>query len=84
MALLGKQLAPPTKKGPQGRVRILRNFTLIPMRPHLQADESNPDVQGPVKLKRHREASFSHHCAWDLRAQMLGLLSGHWLQKAGK
>ena len=63
VALLGQQLAPPTKKGPQGRVRILRNFTLIPMRPHLQANKSNPDVQGAVKLKRHGKASFPHHRA---------------------
>lgn len=83
VALLGQQLAPPTKKGPQGRVRILRNFTLIPVRPHFQADKSDADVQGAVKLKRHGKASFPHHPVWELRARMLGLLSGHWLPKVG-
>lgn len=60
VALLGKQLAPPAKKGPEGRVRVLGDFTLIPVRPHLQAHESNPDVQGSVKLPRHRRARSSH------------------------
>lgn len=63
VALLGKQLAPPAKEGPKGRVRVLGDFTLIPVRPYLQAHEGNPDVQGSVKLPRHRRARSSHRPA---------------------
>lgn len=50
MAFLGEQLAPPAQERPEGGVRILRNVTLIAVGPHLQAHQSDPDVQGSVEL----------------------------------
>ena len=56
MVLPGEQFAPPAQKWPEGRVRVLWNFTHVSMSPHFQAHEGNPDIQGSVKLKTHMES----------------------------
>lgn len=60
MVLPGEQLAPPAQKWPEGRVRVLWNFTHVPMSPHFQAHKGNPDIQGSIKLKTHTEKSQRH------------------------
>ena len=69
MILLGEQLAPPAKKWPEGRVWILWDFTHIPVSPHFQAHQCNPDIQGSVKLQTHGKATaLSVNSTWDLCA----------------
>lgn len=47
--------AAPGQKGFEGGVRILCHITFIPIIPDLQPHQSNPDVQGPVKLRHRKE-----------------------------
>ena len=50
-------LAPPGQEGSQGAVGVVRHGGLVPVRPHLQTDQSHTDAQGPVVLRGVRERS---------------------------
>lgn len=44
------ELLPPLQEGPERGVGLLVHDALVPLRPHLQADQGHADVQGPVEL----------------------------------
>ena len=57
-------LASPGQESCQHAVGVVRHGDLVPVRPHLQTDQSHPDVQGPVVLgEGSRGRSTSEVCS---------------------
>lgn len=58
--LAGLELLPPLQEGPECGVGLLVHDALVPLRPHLQANQGHSDVQGPVELYTQKSHIFKN------------------------